>query len=489
MSVYAGALDSAWWTALGAATRWASNFTGVTHAEVYSPTISTNVANWLRLGISLGDNSRFFQAPFLTDSSDGGQQTSNSNYDTGFFWLTDTLGPDRYPHQCAIPGQPNAIGIGAGKMSQCEPLRPYLANGDLRPMSEDDPLTSAYYKTGFLYRVGSSASLPYSHTLTWLKCPARGSTASVHHYAPYAWAGTPPAVVAAIMLQMGQAASLLDTAAFADAHDALRSDTIYNSIPIDGEPTAVDIGWVPTVYCSRLVGQKVIDLILEVIRHGRDMYYTREDGAISVARFTADTDDVSSLTLSDGVLAVEWAFDSSLIFNTVSAAWGSGYRQWGVPTDAPDETGFAVQREDEINSYQGGRYVHEAADATSVAKFGTIRLKGPERITATSNGKKVQTPHYPFFLGPGCADSWWETYGFGGMMHVTNWLRSDSQERRMVVIRQDFRALDWGIGAKLAGVSVTDDAATIADCRCIERVYDFDRLTVESVLMEVPPNT
>jgi hypothetical protein len=109
-------------------------------------------------------------------------------------------------------------------MSQCEPLRPYLANGDLRPMSGDTPLISAYYKTGFLYRVGSSASLPYAHTVNWLKCPARGSTAAVHHYMPYAWAGTPPAVVAAILLQMGQSASLLDTAAFAAARLVLPAE-------------------------------------------------------------------------------------------------------------------------------------------------------------------------------------------------------------------------------------------------------------------------
>lgn len=487
MSVYAGALDSAWWTALGAATRWGPVYTGITHAEYYNPAVSLAAANWLRLSISLGDNSKFFQAPFLTDSSDGGEQTSDNNYDTGFFWLTDTMGPDRYPHQCAIPGQPNEIGIGAGKMSQCEPLRPYLANGDLRPMSEDDALQSAYYKTGFLYRVGSTANLPYAHTLTWLKCPARGSTASAHHYMPWAWAGTPPAVVAAILLQMGQSASYLDTVAFAAAHDALRDETIY-SIPIDGSPTVVDIGWTPVVYCSRLVGQKVMDLILEVISHGRDMYFVAESGVLSVKKFTGAA-DVSSLTLADGVLGIEWEIDNSLIFNTVSATWGSGWRQWGVPSDPPSNTGFAVQREDELNSYQGGKYVHEASNAASVAKYGTIRLKGPERITATSGGKKVQTPHYPFFLGPGCADSYWLNYGYGGMMHVTNWLTSDSKERRLVTVRQDFRALDWGIGSRVAGVAVTDDGQTIADSWCIEREYDFDRLTVTSVLMEQPSNT
>lgn len=488
MAVYAGALDSAWWAALGAATRWGPDYTGITHSEFYDPSVNLSSANWMLLSISLGADSVFFQAPFLTDSSDGGEQTSDSNYDTGFFWLTDTLGPDRYPHQCAIPGQPSVIGFGTGMASQCEPLRPLLANGDLRPMSEDTPLDSAYYKTGFLYRIGGSDNLPHSHTMTWFKCPARGSTASAHHYMPYAWAGTPPAVIAAIMLQMGQPASVIDTAAFAAAHDALRSDTIY-SIPIDGSPTTVDIGWTPVVYCSRLVGQKVIDLILEVIRHGRDMYFTKENGTISVTKFTETSAAVLSLTLNDGVLNVEWMIDSSLVFNTVSAAWGSGWRQWGAPNVAPDITGFAVQKEDELNSYQGGKYVHEATNAASVAKYGQIRLSGPERVTATSGGKKVQTPHYPFFLGPGCDESWWNNYGYGGMMHVTNWLTSDSKERRFVTLVQDLRALDWGIGSRVTNVQVTDDGQTIPACWCVERTYDFNRLTVTSVLMEQPPNT
>jgi hypothetical protein len=54
---------------------------------------------------------------------------------------------------------------------------------------------------------------------------------------------------------------------------------------------------------------------------------------------------------------------------------------------------------------------------------------------------------------------------------------------------QNLLGLDWSIGARVNNVSVTDDGQTIADTRCIERTYDFDRLTVESVLMEVPPNT
>jgi hypothetical protein len=485
--LYAGALDAAWWTALGAPTRWAPDYSGISHSETYTPAVSAGSANWLMIGISLGTDTVMFQAPFLTAETDGGEQTSDNNFDTGFFWITADAGPDRHAVQVAIPGMPNTIGIGTGVMSQCVALEPYLNNGEVRPMSSDTPLNSAYYKTGFLYDVGSNGSLPYSDTVSFFKCPARGSTAQVNHYSPHAWAGTPPAVVAAIMLQMGQAAGYVDTAAFADAHDALRDDTL-GEVPIDGAADVVEVYWTPTVYCSRKVGQRVIDLILEVIRHGRDMYFTREDGTISVTKFTEVTAAVSSLTLDDGVLDVEYSLDSALVFNTVSASWGSGYRQWGVPSDVPSATGFAVQHEPELDSFQDTKYVHEVSDATSVAKYGEIRLKGQDRTTAGSAGKKVETAHYPFFLGPGCATSWWETYGYGGMMHVTNWLKSDSQERRIVTLRQDMRALDWGIGSRVTGVAVTDDAATIAEAFCIERTYDFDRLTVESVLLERPSN-
>lgn len=75
------------------------------------------------------------------------------------------------------------------------------------------------------------------------------------------------------------------------------------------------------------------------------------------------------------------------------------------------------------------------------------------------------------------------------MQHVAYWLASDSKSRRMVTVRQDFRALDWGIGALVENVAVTDDGQTIDEAWCVEREYDFNRLTVTSVLMERPPNT
>ncbi len=244
--LYAGALDAAWWAALGAATRWGPDYSGISHSETYSPAVTDTAGHWLRIGINLGSDSQIFQAPFITAETDGGSQTDDNNYDTGFFWITADSGPDAYAVQVAIPGQPSPIGFGLEKAPQCQVMEPYLNNGDIRPMSGDSPVDSAYYKTGFLYRVGYSTNMPYNHVVIFVNLPARGATAQVNHYSPFAWAGTPPAVVAAIMLQMGQAAGYVDDAAFADAHDALRDDTL-GEVPIDGVSDVLEVYWTPTV--------------------------------------------------------------------------------------------------------------------------------------------------------------------------------------------------------------------------------------------------
>jgi hypothetical protein len=486
-----GNLDAAWWAALGAPTRWGHTFTGSSHSQVYSPAYSGGgwLPNWIKIGVSLGTGSEFYQAPFLTGESDGGAQMSENNFDTGFFYLTDGHGDDRYPYMCVVAGRPNQNGLDTATMAQCAALIPYNKEGELRPMSDlsGTPDFSAYYKTGFLYLVGSSGSLAYSHTVNWLKCPARGEVVTINHYAPYAWNGTPVETIAAILLQMGLPIAYIDQTAFTNAHGAYEST--LGDIPIDGPADAVDIAWFPQVYAVREVGRKVIDLITEVMRHARDLYYTNEAGVMDVSSFTRPTDTVASLTLDDGVLDVEWSWSIDYLFNKVAAGWGSAYRTWGSPADPPDSTGFSCQQEDELDSFQDCKYIHEASNAASVAKYGEIWLKGRKRTTSGSKGKEVESAHYGLFLGPGCGESYWDGYGYGGMMHVTNWLTSDSKERRIVTVVQDMRALDWGIGAQVNNVQVTDDGQTILETRCIERTYDFDRLTVTSVLMELPANT
>lgn len=482
-------MDAAWWSALGVPARWSDSFTGVSTARTYSPAYSGAAwaPNWIKLALSLGVGSKFFQAPFITAESDGGAQMSDNNFDTGFFYMTDGVGDDRYPYMCCINGRPNQDGINTQTQSQHVWLFPYNNEGELRPMSDTNRDFSAYYRTGFLYNLGGAGSLAYSHTTTWLKCPARGATATIWHYSPFSWNGTPPETIAAVLLQMGIPAAYIDQTAFTLAHGAY--DDTLGDIPIDGPPDAIDQYWEPQIYAVRQVGGKVVDLVTEIMRHARDMYYVNEAGVMDVSSFTRGADTITGLTLDDGVLEVDWSYESKYVFNRVAAGWGSAFRTWGSPDDAPTSTGFGCSFEEELDSFQDCKYVHEVTNATSVAKYGEIWLKGRARTTSGSGGKEITSAHFGLYLGPGCFGRYWEDYGFGGMMHVTNWMNSDGKERRFITVVQDLRALNWGIGTKVLNVAVTDDGETIPECWCIERTYDFDRLTVTSVLMEAPANT
>lgn len=486
-------MDANWWLYLGLYARWENSFNTGSYTHAFSPAYSgpSWTPNWLRLNFSCGTDTIFFQAPFITAESDGGAQTIENNWDTGFFYLVaeDALGgfAESFPYVCSVPGMPTAAGFTANQVSQCAMLRPLLFDGEVRPQSDSDPLFSAFYKTGFMFLLGNVASLTYSHTVTWMKSLARGTTGHIAHYAPYAWNGSPPEVVASILLQLGMVIGTTEQTAFTNAHAAYE-DTL-GDIPIDGPADAVDVYWEPQVYCSRQVGQKVSDLVLEVMRHGRDLYYVNEAGVLDVSSFTRPLDTVTGLTLADGVTNVEWSWSIATVFNKVAAGWGSGYRAWGSPADAPDVTGLGCAKEDQLDSLIDSKYMHEASNAASIAKYGTIWLKGKKRRTSkTDPTAEITSQHFPLYLDPGCTDAQW-ALGYGGMMHVTNWLASDGKERRMITVVQDFRALDWGIGARLSNVAVTDDGLVVADAWCIEREYDFENLTTTSLLMEQPANT
>ena len=392
------------------------------------------------------------------------------------------------PYICAIPGRPNQAGISAGKFSQCVPIVPYIDEGEIRPVSDASSDHSAYYKTPFVYETGNNGSLGLPDVVTFFRRPASGSLCSVYHYQPYSWTGAVPEVIAAILLQMGLPRAYIEEADFTSAngkHDSTLGDTPYVYDPPDSPGAAAEL------FCWRRVGQKVIELVLEVARHARDLVFVNEAGKIDISSFTSPQKSVSGLGLADGIVgSVEWAWTSELIFNKVAATWGQAFRCWGEPADPPNATGFCCQEEPQLDSFQENSVIHEATNAASVARYGELWLPGHERfVSTTGTARKIAIVHFPFFLNPGVTDALWTAGGVGGMQHVVYWLASDSKERRMVTVTQDFRALDWGIGTRVSNVAVTDDGQTINTAWCIERTYDFDRLTVTSVLMEQPANT
>jgi hypothetical protein len=135
-----------------------------------------------------------------------------------------------------------------------------------------------------------------------------------------------------------------------------------------------------------------------------------------------------------------------------------------------------------MESYIGDGMSAVSASQASMDKYGEIQMRGSRRdVMAGGKLLNAEAVHFPMHFSCHSENM--------NVPHIAAWMRSSGKIPRTVTITQDFRALDWGIGSKVLNVAVTDDGQTIPEMWCIERTYDFDRLTVTSVLMEQPPNT
>ena len=440
---------------------------------------------------------KMFQKPYVTGGT-GGTQNINDGYDTGYFALINSATD---PTASTILFSMMATSIGVGGSTNPRPqwkqvgndtvLGPlYVTQGEFLPSMSGTNIFRGIYQTGFISNVGvtrySWVGSPIDMTC-WLPWPTVATQRYwMWHYQPWAWFGAVPQVIADIVMKCGLSVESIDTTAFDNAYDAYdlsTGDAPYTTaggVTIDPIWFGLSSKW--EIGCSRSVGEKCIDLVMKCARHARDMYFVNESGKLSVASFTRPTTHAGP-TLDDGVLSVDWSWESRLIFNSAYVSWGSGTRVSGDWQANPDGSDFSVSDEPNIASYNGTKLSASLSKATSIAKFGEIMLNG-ENVTVNQGGQPadVKRAHYPFmFTNHSGLNS--------GLAHVLYWLNSDSKPRRFVTLTQDFRALDWGIGAKLTNVAVTDDGQTISEAWCIERTYDFDRLTVTSVLMEQPSNT
>lgn len=453
------------WALAGDGCRWMHDFNGYAWSIIGGGAGSTyNAAVISRI--------KMFQMPFVVGGG-GGTQQLGPQVDTGYFFWGSTSGTARiYEMAHASAG----VGGSTNPRPQWKQLTGYLASitqGDLPPAIDSTLVYQGIYQTGFIDDVGATRYLFSAiecDSIAWLPSPTTTIRKYLWHYNPWAWYGKVPQVIADIMLKSGLPLSAIDTAAFDNAFDAYSTST-------------GDAPWVSALYeigCSRRVGQRCVDLVFECARHTRDFYMVNEAGQISVSSFTRPTDVVSGLDLSDGVVdSVEWEWSAEYMFNSMVVSWGSGVRVSGNFTQRPDTSDYSAAEDTTLESYLGTKLVDSISNATSIAKYGEVFLEGREFIqNRAGQPTVVKRQHYPFLLQKNAL-----------FMPMGSWIYSDSKERRFVTVRQNLLGLDWGVGAKLTSVAVTDDGQTIADCRCIERTYDFDRLTIESVLMEVPPNT
>ena len=466
------AVPANFWTTEGDPVRWVDNFDGYYASRSTGSVPKTNVS------FTFSD-CRFYNAPLIRGTGDKATTGQMSDgVDTGYFYgVHKTLGTIKTMVLFHIGGY---LGD-ATWVPWCEPLLPLVLPGNLEPSGGSWLTEEAKFVTGFIMATGGSTQL-------WGRCNFYfwGSVTNdyeVFHYAPYAWKGRPPEVIAAIAMKAGLDPGSINQTSFEETNEAY--DDTTGTIPWSsfGSPDNEFHVW-----AVRVAGEKVVDMILEVARHTRDFYYVDEKGSLAVSSYT-DPPVHAGLTVADGVIAVQWKTSQQWLFNHVSSSYGSATKQWGdaAPSPIGDNSTGSIQpgatEETMLASYMGKEFVHELADAASVTKYGEHWLPGRTFIVdELGTPRTVTRAHYPLQHSPS---------GVSGSLvpAASYWLTSDSKPRVFITVVQDFRGLDYGIGDKLTGVKVTGDGVTYDDVRCIEKTIDFDALTVTSLLVQIPTNT
>jgi hypothetical protein len=437
---------------------------------------------------------KIYQEPVSNGDTDSHSQ-NNPGYDSGFFYAKETSTGVVLPTDGVFPvGQAFPAATINGQWVR---LQPWCIVGDLLPESTSssaDPslLKDSIYRTGFQKNYDATNLPPiyigYNALTFFVKSSGVSGTYRMWHYNPWAWSGTPPEVATAAAMYSGLSSSQIDQTAFDDAHDA------YNHTTGDAPYNTLDQDW--TIYARRTIGNKVADFLLECAEHGRDPIFVNEEGKLSTNSWTNPTYSVSGLDLQEDqfLSIISHTRTRKHLYNSVSAGWGSAAKQsWTGSSFGPSTQ--AVGFEPNLESRPLDKWVHEDSVAASITKYGQVWLKGKKAI-ANFRGQpqEIEISHFPFILTPhvtlsGSGYTWDASTDGGGLVHITYWLPSDSKPRSEVKAKQGLMGLDTGIGDEITNLSITGDGKTIATSRVIEKKYNFDDMTVESLIMEVPPNT
>jgi hypothetical protein len=430
----------------------------------------------------------------------GSVQQVESGLDTGYFFLQQS--PPVTPKVGAGAGlcgigdntavaRPQWVQLGAGGGT--------LVDGtDLTPREASPVYRRAYYKTGFVYDAGATrykffTPMPPSYppatveadVYFWISWPSAGRW-YVWHYNPWAWSGTVPEVVASILMACGHDADFIDQTAFDNAYDAF--DLSTGDVPYTSAGgTIAGYYWngmddKGIIHCSRKVGQKCMELVKECIRHTRDYYFVNEAGKLSVNSYTRPNNVVSGLDLADGIIGrVGREKTLKYTYNKAYHSWGSPVRAYGDPEQTLETSDYSASEEPTLESYIGSLLFSDPGDALGLARYGRIYMNGQNRmVNKGGQPTRINVAHFPFIQNPNT------TVEGAGVPSISAFIGVDAQSRKEVEFDQDFRGLDWGVGDEINDVAITGDGETIGVTRCIEREYDFDKLTIRSVLLEIP---
>lgn len=486
------AIGAAFWSGGGAAVLWHDLSTFNSGLVSAGPDGNNMWPCWL-------GPCKIYQEPSVVDTLESRWQ-NNPGHDAGFFYgVETTTGAIQFcdavfliGYQYPIPGAFNG---------QWVFLEPYCIKGDLVPISPNHT-TYVYsrhpvYKTGFLLDKRPAGIMPAQQSAqdVSIKVYADGTTPGtyrMHHYSPLAWAGTVAEVIAAAAMYAGVAAADINQTEFDNAHDA------YDLATGDAPWSDLDYKW--TLHARRTVGENVAAFLLNLAQHARDLLYVDESGKLALSSWTRPVNSVTGFTLKgDGVTKVlGWEYNLRHTFNSVRAGWGAATRQSWEDTNGylggPGSNEMTASSEPHLESHPGDKWYHQASDSGSVYKYGRLWLPGKKVvINYTGQPQEVEVVHFPFLLSPHVTRAstfvWDYAIDGGGMVHVVHWLTSDSQPHREFEFEQDARGFDIGIGDELVNFAISGDGETIAQGRVIEREYNFDALTMQTVVLEIPPNT
>ena len=462
-----------WWAGGGELSRWTHDWVGYAGNVVVS-------GAYVRCQLS---QAQFYQRPYVTGGSGGNVQVE-AGHDVGYFYLIRSHFPtteDFNSMAVDLTGVRDNQGVVVWQPQWVE-LDPPIKTGQLDPPYNPTTYYVGNYKTGFVSdRGGPRVSLGGGNAdaMIWFR-DYPGVLCRMYHYNPWAWFGTVPEVIAAILMKTGLDNSFIDIVAFDNAYDA------YDLTTGDAPWTGGTSKW--GIHCWRKVGQTCYDLLADCMRHSRDLYYVAESGKFSVSSFTRPQNILSSLDYSDGVLhKVSWFSSTELLFNVSNATRGAATRTSGTSANPPDGSNFSASDEPRLESHRSNSFRTGNSSASSIAKYGEVYLsesenKDDEIINTGGAPRTTKTVHYPFLLsGAGIPGT--------NIAHITNWLNSDGKPRKMITVKQDCQGFNFGIGDQVQNVALTSDDITAVDTRCIRKKYNFKDLTVESLLMEVPDNT
>jgi len=472
------ALGATWWSGLGEASRWVDNFVG----SLGTNSFVTHDGGFTRLSLK-GSFTKFYQEQYTAGHALSGMQVVNPGWDSGFFSTEENItGEILYCDVVAAVDDPEEWALGAGApyaAPQYRELNPVCRYRDLGPLVDPAGALFSYerapfYRTPWYDQPDFTNQQANGFVVLWF--PKKSGTWNLRHYAPWAWSGTPPEVIAACVMKSGLSSEYIDTLSFDNAHEA------YDPSTGDQPWKSIGGGNEFNVYARRLTGQSVADFVFEVARHSRDFYYADEAGNFCCNSYTRPNNTTTFLNPSLGVLRVSWERSAKYITNKIACRWGHATRGWGRWDGRPGGTShdYAAVFENNLDSYPGDKWLYEYDNTASQDAFGVRTLKGRDvEVNVHGIPRTAEVVSYPMIL-----DNIIDTGA--GPAHVVYWKDEDEAPRRFVTVVQDLRGSDYGLGDRVANVALTGDGDTIADTRCVVKSYNFDALTVESLLMEIP---